>query len=143
MPWKECSAMSVREEFVALASSPDACMSVPCRRFGVSRKTGYKWVARFKAGGSAALADRSRRPHSSPGRTDEALAAKVVRLRREHRAWGGRKIRRRPSGPGVSAVLRPRAVGRRHAGAGGGRDDEPRSVSPPAERGSPPRGAGG
>lgn len=40
-----------------------------CRRFGISRKTGYKWLARYGAGGASALSDRSRRPHVSPART--------------------------------------------------------------------------
>ena len=69
MPWKECSSMSLREEFVALSLSEDCSMSVLCRRFGISRQTGYKWIRRFKQGATAALADRSRAAsfQSSPG----------------------------------------------------------------------------
>src|SRR5882762_10441151 len=100
MPWKECSSMSLREEFVALSLSENCSMSVLCRRFGISRQTGYKWIrrfkrGRFKQGSTAALADRSRRPHSNPHQADKTLEAKVVKLRQEHRAWGGRKIKRR------------------------------------------------
>ncbi len=46
MPWKECSAVSCREGFVVLARTEDANMSELCRRFGVSRRTGYKPAAR-------------------------------------------------------------------------------------------------
>jgi transposase InsO family protein len=75
-----------REEFVRLASQADANVSELCRRYGISRKTGYKWLGRGD------LSDRSRRPHSSPSRTPDELAAKVLALRAEHPAWGGRKI---------------------------------------------------
>jgi transposase InsO family protein len=75
-----------REEFVRLARQPDANVSQLCRRFAISRKTGYKWLARDD------LRDRSRCPHSSPGRTPPAVEAQVIALRAQHPAWGGRKI---------------------------------------------------
>ena len=49
MAWKDVSAMSQREEFVVLASAEGANVSALCGRFGVSRKTGYKWLSRFAA----------------------------------------------------------------------------------------------
>ena len=52
-----------REEFVQLARQPQANISELCRRFGISRKTGYKWLGRED------LEDRSRRPQTSPRRT--------------------------------------------------------------------------
>ena len=52
MAWKEVSSMSQREEFVVLASVEGANLSELCRRFGVSRKTGYKWLARYVADGA-------------------------------------------------------------------------------------------
>ena len=99
MPWKVQSPMSVREEFVAFASQPDANVAALCRRFGVSRKTGYKWLARARAGGGggggAPLADRSRRPRTSPSRTSGDVEQLVVTLRQAHPAWGARKLKRR------------------------------------------------
>ena len=77
MPWKECSAVSCREEFVGLARGERAKMSELCRRFGVSRKTGYKWLRRHASAGVSGLLDRSRRPRGSPGRTSEATEAAV------------------------------------------------------------------
>ena len=47
MPWKEVSTMDLREEFVMLASHETANHSTLCARFGISRKTGYKWLDRF------------------------------------------------------------------------------------------------
>ena len=77
-----------REEFVRLARLPDANVSELCRRFGISRKTGYKWLGR------ESLEDQPRRPRSSPRRTSDAVECKVLQLREEHPAWGGRKISR-------------------------------------------------
>ena len=75
-----------KEEFVRLARQVDANVSELCRRYKISRKTGYKWLAREE------LEDRSRRPHSTPSRTPAELEVKVLAVRAEHPAWGGRKI---------------------------------------------------
>ena len=75
-----------REEFVCLARQPGANISELCRRYGISRKTGYKWLGREQ------LEDRSRRPHSSPARTSAEVEAQVLALRARHPRWGGRKI---------------------------------------------------
>ena len=115
MPWKECSSVSCREEFAAWAQAESARMSDLCRRFGVSRKTGYKWLSRYASSGVSGLSDRSRRPRSSPRRTSEAMEGLVLAVRTEHPAWGGRKIRRVlqdighqgvPSASTITAILR-------------------------------------
>jgi len=104
MPWKECSLMSAREEFVLLSQVEGANVALLCRRFGIARKTGYKWIGRFQSEGTAGLAERSRRPRRSPRRTAEGLESQVVKLRRAHRAWGGRKIRRRLEDLGMTGL---------------------------------------
>lgn len=104
MPWKVRSPVSLRDEFVSFASQADANVAALCRRFGIARKTGYKWLARFRAGGRDALADRSRRPLTSPARTGEAAEQRVVALRREHPAWGARKLKRRLEALGHACV---------------------------------------
>ena len=73
MPWQTPSLMSQRYEFVLLASVAGANIRELCRRFGISAKTGYKWLGRYRSGGQAALADRSRRPRTSPVRCAPAL----------------------------------------------------------------------
>lgn len=93
MPWKEVSVVSQRHEFVLMAKQEDANISRLCAQFGISRDKGYKWLARFEAEGVSGLRDRSRRPLHSPSRTAEDVEAAVVKLRRKHPAWGGRKIR--------------------------------------------------
>jgi len=92
MPWREVTPMSERGEFVAFASREELTMSALCRRFGVSRKTGYKWLRRARESGLAGLADRSRRPHHSPLRTEPDVECLICALRSEHPAWGGRKL---------------------------------------------------
>lgn len=93
MPWKEATNMSLRSEFIHLAQLDSANLSELCRRFGISRKTGYKWLKRYQEGGESGLADRSRRPHHSPKRSSAEIEAAVVEVRQKHPAWGGRKIK--------------------------------------------------
>jgi transposase InsO family protein len=91
MPWHEVSIMEQRLEFVSLASAEGANRRELCRRFGISAQTGYKWLARA-GGADGDLSDRSRRPHSSPQRSDAAIEASVLRVRDAHPMWGARKI---------------------------------------------------
>jgi transposase InsO family protein len=91
MPWRSVTVELNREEFVRLARHEGANVSELCRRFGISRKCGYKWIDRA-AGGDAGFADRSRRPLTSPSQTDAAIEGPVLALRDSQSAWGGRKI---------------------------------------------------
>ena len=95
MPWRDVSVMDERLEFVRLHGLGDLGMAELCRRFGISRDTGYRLVARWRAEGVAGLADRSRRPLVSPRRTPAAVEQAVLDLRSTHPAWGGRKLARR------------------------------------------------
>ncbi len=115
MPWKETTTMSLRTEFIQLAKIEGANISRLCRRFGISRKTGYKWFKRYQEGGESGLADRSRRPHHSPRRSTEEIEKAVIGARQEHPAWGGRKIkaylerkeqRQLPSPSTITEILR-------------------------------------
>ena len=117
MPWKEVSTMSLRVEFVKFAQAEGANMSVLCRQFGVSRKTGYKWLRRFKQEGEVGLQARSRRPHRSPRHTTTVTEQTIVTLRSEHPAWGARKLRRRLHDlghQGLPAVSTTQAILLRH-----------------------------
>jgi transposase InsO family protein len=91
MAWKGCDRVSLRREFVELASVEGACMSTLCQRFGIARKTGYKWLARYRADGLGAPADRSRRPRRFRTPTAPELEARVSDARDQHPVWGGRK----------------------------------------------------
>lgn len=115
MPWHEVSVMEQRREFVRLAGQECANRSDLCRRFGISRETGYKWLGRFAAGDQA-LADHSRRPHGSPGRSSGATEALVVAMRDAHPAWGARKIARclEREGNAVPAISTVHQILHRH-----------------------------
>ena len=81
-----------REEFVRLAERESVNISELCRRFGISRKTGYKWMQRWRCQAVAGLDNQACRPKSSPARTPEATEAQVLEVRAAHPAWGARKI---------------------------------------------------
>lgn len=87
--------MSQRHEFVLLAKSAGINLRELCRRYGISAKTGYKWIARYRAEGESGLADRSRRPRRSPRLCPPPIAEAVIALRQEEPTWGGTKLRRR------------------------------------------------
>ena len=102
MPWSEVSRMDARAEFVCLAGADGSNVAALCRRFAISRKTGYKWLGRAAKGGG--FEDGSRRPRTSPARTAPAVEAAVLELRHRHPTWGGRKLRRRLADLGLDRV---------------------------------------
>lgn len=110
MPWKESTVEGQREEFVRLACGEGSNRALLCRRFGISRQTGYKWLARYRAGGEAALADRSRRPHHCPHQTPPPMEVQVLSLRQQHPAWGGRKLAARLEALALAAVPAPSTI---------------------------------
>jgi len=107
VPWQEVSTMSLRLEFVSLAMQPGANIAELCRRFCISRKTGYKWLHRYGNGDMAALADTSRRPHRSPARVVRAVERAVLDLRDQHPNWGARKLIRRLADLGYCGLPSP------------------------------------
>jgi transposase len=69
MPWSVLPMSEIRLAFVHQVVTLKRPVAEACRRFGVSRKTGYKWLNRYKEAPAEVLADRSRRPMQSPDRT--------------------------------------------------------------------------
>lgn len=116
MPWKAVSVMSLRKEFVTLAEVNMISFSELCRRFNISRKTGYKWLNRYRQEGEVGLGDRSRRPHRIARRISASMEQEILKLRKG-RYWGARKIRKRlqvlgrPAVPAASTIT---AVLHRH-----------------------------
>jgi len=92
MPWRTESVMDQRVEFVLRAKEAEESIAALCREYGISRPTGYLWLHRYHEVGSVSgLAERSRRPLHSPGRTNVGVEAAVLGLR-DKTAWGGPKI---------------------------------------------------
>jgi putative transposase len=95
MPWKSIALTGVRDRFVRLALKAAQPFQQLCQLFHISRKTGYKWKARFLAEGRGGLKDRSRRPRRHPHQMTQDWKARLRKMRRRHRCWGARKIRAR------------------------------------------------
>ncbi|MFM0523294.1 IS481 family transposase [Caballeronia jiangsuensis] len=109
MPWNPQNIMQLRLDFVSLALKREIPFSELCRRFGISRQTGYKILRRYELGGDQALADLSRRPLTSPRISAPELEQQVLQLRDAHPAWGARKLSRRLIDMGL-AKLAPSTV---------------------------------
>jgi putative transposase len=92
MPWKELLPMDQKTQFVSEYLRDSLSFSELCQRYHISRKTGYKWIARYEVDGPSGLVDRSRRPHCSPEKTPEALRRAIIQARRRHPSWGAKKL---------------------------------------------------
>jgi putative transposase len=92
MPWQGVSPVELRLEFCRAYGSGLFSMTELCEQYGISRKTGYKWVDRHEAEGRAGLPDRSRRPHLSPRATDPVIVERLCDARRRHPTWSARKL---------------------------------------------------
>jgi transposase InsO family protein len=116
MPWQERSIMEQRQDFVRMVEQDGWSIAAACRRAGISRPTGYRWLTRAAAG-EPDFTDRSRRPHHSPQRASPEREAAVLALRDQHPAWGGRKLHHALAREGVVEPPAPStitAILRRH-----------------------------
>ena len=92
MPWKGVAVSEQRDRFLEDFQLSCYTLTDLANRFGISRKTAYKWIARFQEDGRAGYHELSRRPHACPWQTDPALADLLLELRRKHPRWGPRKL---------------------------------------------------
>jgi transposase InsO family protein len=130
MPWGVHPVSELRSALVHAVRGAGLPVAEAARRYGVSRKTAFKWLARYDADPAAALADRPRRPRASPRRTAEADERRVPQAR-DRWGWGPRKLHAvleaegHPAPPArtIAAILA------RHG----------RTRSAPAEPGPPPQ----
>ncbi len=93
MPWREICSMDEKVRFVAAVLAEEQSMTELCESFGISRKTGYKWLQRYRSDGGEGLHDRSRAPHRVPWAIGEAQAHAILELRCAHPSWGPKKLR--------------------------------------------------
>ena len=111
MPWRHTSPMDQKIQFMADYLRRTLSMTELCALYGVSRKTGYKWIERDLTSGPSGLEDRSRKPCSSPNQTPQHIVDAFIELRCRHPSWGAKKLlsilqKRHPSWalPGRSTV---------------------------------------
>lgn len=120
MPWKETCKMEERYEFVREVKVGDYGFSESCRRFGISRPVGYKWMERYEHEGVEGLKDRSRAPHHCAHALDAGTEEAILALRAAHPQWGPRKLlvrlresdptRRWPAASTIGELLRSRGL---------------------------------
>jgi putative transposase len=104
MPWSQTSPMDQKTPCIADYLRDTLPMIELCALYGVSRKTGYKWIERSLKDGPQALEECSRKPHCSPNQTPEHVVEAFIELRCRHPAWGAKKRlsllhKRQPSRP--------------------------------------------
>ena len=87
----ETNGVAQRHQFVRAYQSGRWTMTELCDRYQVSRPTGYKWVARWRAEGDDGLAERGRAPQTCPHRTSEAMVDHILAVRRKY-GWGAKKL---------------------------------------------------
>ena len=80
MPWSETSPMDQRIQFIADYQRQVFTITELCGRFGISRKTGYKWLARYEDEGPRGLLDQSRRPRTCPHETPLRIELALMRI---------------------------------------------------------------
>src|SRR5258708_2514960 len=137
MPWQGVCPMDLRMRLVTAMLAEEDSMTALCEEYGVSRKTGYKWLARYRAAGPAGLAERSRAPQVVPWAITQAQAEAIVGLRRQHPSWGPKKLHARLSArapaqewPALSTIgelLRRAGLSHRH-------QRRPARATPPSAR---------
>ena len=93
MSWKEETTMSQKETFIKTALDEEHSFSWCCNHYNITRKTGYKWLKRYRQYGSDGLSERSRRPKVNPNRSIRDTEEKIIGVRERHPAWGARKIK--------------------------------------------------
>ena len=94
MSWKETCAVDERAMFVGECLRGDLSVAELCRRYEVSRKTGYKWLGRYEAEGKAGLKDRSHVPHHCPHGLSEETIEKILEVKKRNPSWGAWKVER-------------------------------------------------
>lgn len=93
MPWMETCPVEQRAKFIFDVEEGFFSITELCRSYGVSRKTAYKWLARYDSEGLDGLKDRSRARHTQPDAVPDAVRRLIIDARRAHPSWGPKKLR--------------------------------------------------
>ncbi len=93
MPWKETYVMDEKLQFISYYLQDEYSVSALCRKFGISRKTGYKYIHRYKELGLDGLKEQSKAPYHHPNAVPEKDIEIIISLRSKHPYWGPKKLR--------------------------------------------------
>src|SRR4030095_12067729 len=94
MPWRQTSPMDQRIQFISDFLRHSLSITDLCDLYGVSRKTGYKWIDRYLRLGPEGLVERSRRPACAPNATSQEIVGAFIEVRQRHPSWGAKKLLR-------------------------------------------------
>ena len=111
MPWKETCSVDERLRFIALVNDSDDSFAALCEQFGISRKTGYKWVARYEKLGPRGLEERRPVAQTCPHATPATVLDALLQLRKERPTWGPKKLRARLETLGLTQVPAASTIG--------------------------------
>lgn len=118
MAWRETEIMEERTRFMAEWLENEVSRTELCERYGISRKTGYKWAARFAASGPAGLHDLPRAPLNHGRETSAELVDRIVGLKETYPRWGPKKLieRLKRKEPGIAwpAISTANEILKRH-----------------------------
>ena len=92
MPWRELKPMDQKTQFIADYLRQTLDTTELCQLYGISRKTGYKWIERYLENGPQGLEERSRRPGTCPNQTPDAIVEALIAVRQHHPTWGAKKL---------------------------------------------------
>ena len=92
MPWRELKPMDQKTQFIADYLRQTLDTTELCQLYGISRKTGYKWIERYLENGPQGLEERSRRPGTCPNQTPDAIVEALIAVRQHHPSWGAKKL---------------------------------------------------
>jgi transposase InsO family protein len=118
MAWKMVLPMEERIRFVLAVEQGDYCVAELCRQYGISRKTGYKWINRYRADGFEGMRERSRRPFHCPHKTSQLWVDRIIQEKLKHPQWGPKKIRVVLQDQGTDPVPAASTIGHVLDGAG-------------------------
>ena len=94
MPWRVAAVEEMRQEFCEEVERGDRSVSAICHAYGISRKTGYKWLKRYRCAGRLGLTDQRRTPRHHPQQVSAGVELRIVKLKRQYPYWGPRKLHR-------------------------------------------------
>src|SRR5437870_5103154 len=87
MPWSTTTPMDQKTKFIADHLRGTFSISELCTTYGISRKTGCKWIDRYLHDGPAGLEDQSRKPYTAPNRTSQHIVDALIDVRAHHPTW--------------------------------------------------------